>query len=262
LNVFITGSAGGLGRVIATECSRRGYHLFLTDINEDGLYCIKRGLERQFSTTVNMMACDLTSSVSVDQMLAVIDRLGIDFDMLLNIAGIECEGDFLGRAREDVVSIVSVNDAATLRITHAILQRRKVERHFIVVFVASLAAMFPMPYKATYAASKRFLLDFSLALRQELKKQNVNVLAFCPGGMVTTNEAIEGIAVQGIWGDITTNPLAQIARKMIDRALSGRSMYLPGFMNHVLCIFSKVIPRSWLASMIYWRWTATQNKGH
>ena len=260
MNVMITGAAGGLGRALANECGRRGWNLFLTDVNEKGLRCIQRGLERQFSVTVTTRVCDLTSSDSVDEMLAVIDENNIRFDMLLNIAGVDFEGGFLGREREKVVRIVSVNDTATLRITHAILERRRPGGHFTTIFVSSLASMFPMPLKATYAASKRFLLDFATSLRQELKSQDANVLALCPGGMVTTKEAMDGITAQGFWGDVTTNPLEVVARKTLDRALAGKATYVPGGLNQALSFFGKIIPRSWVAAVVYWRWNKTQKK--
>lgn len=260
MNVLITGAAGGLGRALATECGRRGYNLFLTDVNEEGLRCIQRGLERQFNAVVTTKACDLTNAESVDEMLEVIDRNNIRFDLLLNIAGLDFEGGFMGREREKVVKIVLLNDAATLRITHAILERRRPGRHFTIVFVSSLASMFPMPLKATYAASKRFLLDFATSLRQELKNQDANVLVLCPGGMVTTKEAMEGIAAQGFWGDATTNPLEAVARKTLDRALEGKGIYVPGGLNQTLSFFGKIVPRSWVAAVVYWRWSHAQGK--
>jgi short-subunit dehydrogenase len=203
---------------------------------------------------------DLTRAESVDEMLDVIDRHKIRFDLLLNIAGLDFEGGFMGREREKVVKIVSLNDAATLRITHAILERRRPGGHFTIVFVSSLASMFPMPLKATYAASKRFLLDFATSLRQELKDQDANVLALCPGGMVTTREAMEGIAAQGFWGDATTNPLEVVARKTLDRALEGKGVYVPGGLNRTLSFFGKIIPRPWVAAVVYWRWSHAQSK--
>ena len=48
--------------------------------------------------------------------------------------------------------------------------------------LASLAALYPMPFKATYAASKRFLLDFSLALAEELRRRGSPVLCIGPSG--------------------------------------------------------------------------------
>ena len=37
MNVLITGAAGGLGRAMAVECGKRGYDLFLTDMDEAAL---------------------------------------------------------------------------------------------------------------------------------------------------------------------------------------------------------------------------------
>jgi short-subunit dehydrogenase len=263
MNVMITGAAGGLGRALANECGRRGYNLFLTDVNEDSLLCIKQGLERQFNVTVATAACDLTNAESVDQMLAVIDKHQIRFDMLLNVAGMDYEGGFMRREREELVRIVLLNNAATLRITHAILKRRRAGKPFNIVFVSSLASMFPMPLKATYAASKRFLLDLAISLCQELKNENVHVLTICPGGMVTTQKAIHGIEAQGFWGTVTTNPLECVARNAIDRALAGKSIYVPGILNRILFFLGKIIPRSWIAAVIHWRWSGvTEVTGH
>ena len=159
MNVFITGAAGGLGRAMAVECGKRGYNLFLTDVNEDGLRQMQTGLERRFDIAVTAKACDLTDSSSVDELLKTADAFGLRFDMLLNIAGVDFEGGFITREREQIVKIVMLNDAATLRITHAILSRRRPNKRFAIVFVSSLASLFPMPLKATYAASKRFILQ-------------------------------------------------------------------------------------------------------
>ena len=193
-------------------------------------------------------------------MLHVADSHGIRFDMLLNIAGMDFEGGFMKREREEVVKIVTLNDAATLRITHAVIARRREDKPFTIVFVSSLASMFPMPLKATYAASKRFLLDFATALRQELKGQNANVLALCPGGMVTNGAMAEAIYAQGILGGMTTNPLEKVTRKTLDRALNGKGLYVPGILNRALSILGKCIPRSAVAAIVHWRWNRTQKK--
>lgn len=260
MNVFITGASGGLGRTIAAECAGRGYRLFLTDLNEMGLFSLRRGLERQYGTCVVTKACDLTDSEDVDDLLRVIDDSGIRFDMLMNIAGIDYEGRFLERERESVAKIVELNVEATLRITHAILSRRNENKPFSLVFVSSLAAMYPMPLKATYAASKRFLVDFAEALRQELKSSNVKVLTLCPGGLPTTQEAISGIAAQGFWGSATTNRLEAVAYKTIEKALKGKGLYIPGALNRTLSFLGKFVPRTVVAEIIYRRWHSAQKK--
>jgi len=260
MNVMITGASGGLGRVLATECAMRGYNLFLTDINRAGLLSLKQGLERQYKVCIAAKACDLTKSESVDELVSFIDLHGIRFDMLINVAGIDFEGGFLGQEREKITKIVALNNEAALRITHDILLRRRPGRQFVLIFVSSLASMYPMPLKATYAASKRFLLDFTLALRQELKNQNATVLTLCPGGLVTTKEAMRGISAQGFWGNATTNSLEIVARKTINHALQGKSIYIPGLLNRTLSFLGKLLPRSWVASLIYLRWNKAQVK--
>ena len=260
MNVLITGASGGLGRALAAECASRGFNLFLTDINEEGLKLLRSGLERQYGVCVTAKACDLTKGESVDEMLSLMDKSGIRFDMLLNIAGIDYEGSFIERERENIVKIVSLNVEATLRITHAILSRRREGRPFSLVFVSSLASMYPMPLKATYAASKRFLTDFAMALRQELKNQNVKVLTLCPGGLPTTEEAIRGITAQGFWGEVTTNKLEAVAYKTIEKVLKGESLYIPGAVNRALSFCGKLVPRTLVAAIIYSRWMNAQKK--
>lgn len=260
MRVMITGAAGGLGRALAVECARRGYRLVLTDRDAQALRHIQAGLSRQFGVQVTAMPCDLTDSASVDAMLAQIDRAHLAFDMLLNVAGLDFEGPFLSCQRENVVQIVALNDAATLRVTHAILQRRRPGRRFFLVFVSSLASLFPMPRKATYAASKRFLLDFATALRQELKSQNAAVLVLCPGGMATNETVCQAIHAQGVWGNLTANPLEVVACRVLDRALAGKALYIPGMVNRLLAGFGRLLPRRWLAALIYRRWGKAQGK--
>lgn len=86
------------------------------------------------------------------------------------------------------------------------------------------------------------------------------MLALCPGGMVTNEEVAAAIDAQGFLGSITTVPLERTARKTIDRALDGKAHYIPGGFNCFLCVLGKIIPRHFVAAMIYWRWNSTQKK--
>lgn len=260
MTILITGASGGLGRAMAVECASRGYDLFLTDINEEKLKHIKQGVMRQYNVAVNYKVCDLTSEQATKELFSYIDSIGIHLGMLLNIAGIDYEGSFLDRDSDKITDIVQLNIEATLRVTHAALSHRDVNKKFYILIVSSLASLYPIPLKATYAASKRFLLDFSIALRQELKSKNVRVLALCPGGLATTKEAQLGIAAQGIWGSLTTNNLSNVAHKTITKTLAGKSIYIPGFINLVLSIMGKIVPRTLIAKLLYNRWSTAQDK--
>ena len=260
MNVLITGASGGLGRALAIECAERGYNLFLTDINDTGLVSVKNGLERQFGTEIYIKCCDLTDEGETKTLIKFINNQDFKLDMLLNVAGIDYEGGFLQRGFEEIISILKLNIEATLRITREALLCRRPDSNFYVVFVSSLASMYPMPLKATYAASKRFLLDFSIALGQEMKKEKVTVLSLCPAGLATTPESICGIEAQGFWGRVTANRLEKVAHQTISRVLKNRHLYIPGVMNRFLSIVGKVIPPAIIAKLLYVRWNKAQKK--
>jgi short-subunit dehydrogenase len=118
-----------------------------------------------------------------------------------------------------------------------------------------------MPVKATYAASKRFLVDFSLALREEVRPLGATVTVVCPAGLPTTPECIRGIDAQGLMGHLTTQNVGTVAAGALDYALAGRTVYIPGLINRALLSIASLIPPALIASMVGARWRAAQ-KSH
>jgi short-subunit dehydrogenase len=114
-----------------------------------------------------------------------------------------------------------------------------------------------MPVKATYAASKRFLLDFSLALREEVRPLGATVTVLCPAGLPTTPECIRAIEAQGLMGQLTTQDIGSVAAGTLDCALKGRAVYIPGLFNRMLQMLGALAPASLVASLIGHRWRAT-----
>ena len=260
MTVLITGASGGLGRAFALDCAERGWDLILTDINAAGLIKVKQGIERQYDVNIISQACDIKSDADVDSLIKSIGDNNIRLDMLLNVAGKDYEGGFTQRSFDKITEILRLNIEATLRMTYKALSLRRKSGKFYIIFVSSLASLYPMPLKAAYAASKRFLLDFSYALGQELKNENVSVLSLCPGGLPTTAEAIRGIEAQGFWGTVTTNKLEKVAHCTVSRVLRGRKLYIPGGLNRLFSIASKFIPAQTIATLLLKRWSKAQKK--
>ena len=258
MHCLITGASGGLGRAFALECARRGYNLLLTDIQAEGLQKAAAGIRRQYGVQVDTYSCDITEEAAVDGLIAFAKERGIALQMLYNVAGIDNEGAFMKRSFGDVSSILRVNIEATLRITHKALALRDTRQDFHIIFVSSLASLYPIPLKATYAASKRFLLDFSIALGEELKPQGIHVLALCPGGLSTREDCLQAIAAQGFWGNATTNPIEKVVRHTINRALRGKTLYIPGITNNVLRLGARLVPPAVIAKLLHKRWLHAQ----
>lgn len=254
--ILITGATGGVGRAFAVECASRGWDLFLTDLQEERLALLATGLQNAYGVSVMTYACDLTDAASRDDLFDVLRSEGLSFWGLINVAGLEYEGLFRVRSREEIRTIVRLNIEATLDVTHALLAHTDPFIPFRIITVSSLAAFFPMPLKATYAASKRFLLDFSLALREELRQDNATVTVLCPAGMPTCERSIRGIESQGLIGQLTTQNIGAVVARTVDHALRGDAVYIPGALPRLLLLFGSLLPPVVLARLIGLRWRA------
>jgi short-subunit dehydrogenase len=261
-SVLITGGTGGLGKAFAAECASRGWNLFLTDLNAEALETTAAGLKRMYGVEVLTHPADLTAEEDREALWRYIEKLGLRFHFLANVAGIDYEGLFNEREIGEIRTILRLNVEATVEMTRRALQFRDPVRPFRIVTVSSLAAFYPMPVKAIYASSKRFLLDWSLALNQELRATGVTVTALCPAGMPSNPEVTRAIDAQGLMGRITTVNVGDVAARTIDRALAGRTIYIPGAINQVLRVIGGMFPPQLVAYVIDKRWRKSHRKSH
>jgi hypothetical protein len=252
--MMITGATGGLGKAFAAECAMRGWNLLLTDIQPTPLTHLAQGLGNLYGIDVLTHACDLSSPEARDQMWAQIDQLGIRLRGLINVAGLDYEGMFLERDTQQIRTILRVNVESTLETTHHALHLREKGGTFHVINVSSLAAYQPMPVKAVYAASKRLLLDFSLAMHHELRPHGVVVTALCPAGMPTTPACVEGIRAQGWLGRLTTVNTGDVAAQTLNATLAGRAVVIPGVFNRLLQLASGLLPPYLVSYLVGQRW--------
>jgi uncharacterized protein len=258
--VMITGATGGLGKAFAVECASRGWDLFLTDLSADRLEILAAGLRNGYGVKVLVHACDLTDPAARASLFDTIHSGSLRFWGMINVAGIDYEGPFFEQTSQQIRNILRLNIEATLEMTHAMLVYRNPLVPFRIINVASLAAFYPMPVKATYAASKRFLLDFSLALQEEVRSLGATVTVLCPAGLPTTHECIRAIEAQGWLGQLTTLNVGNVAHQTIQAALAGRLVVIPGLANRLLQVLGSLLPTRLLTYLIGSRWKSAQNK--
>ncbi|MEI8132627.1 MAG: SDR family NAD(P)-dependent oxidoreductase [Leptolinea sp.] len=256
--LLISGATGGLGSAFVFECARRGYNLFLTDMRED-VTGFAEYIARTFNIEVQSRTCDLSSLQSRSEFFNSIKGEGRRFWGLINVAGTDFEGAFLDRSRDQILHLIHLNVEATVDMSHEIIKLRDPDKKFMLINVCSLAAISPMPYKATYAATKRFLLDFSRAIREEIIDFGT-VTALCPAGLPTTPETMERIFAQGFWGKITAEDTRQVARRTIDHALKGHAVYIPGWINQVMQLLGSFLPVSVTTKLVGNRWRSAQQE--
>ena len=101
--------------------------------------------------------------------------------MLINNAGFGSLGDFakLDLARE--LNMIDLNVKALVELTYRFLKPMRERKQGTIINVASTAGFQAVPFMATYAATKAFVLSFSEALWEENRPYGINVMALCPG---------------------------------------------------------------------------------
>ena len=256
--VFITGAAGGLGKALVWEFASHGWDLFLTDRSASALSILAAGVERAHHVQVMWETSDLSDEADREQLIATLRAQDLRFGALVNIAGFDLEGAFLDREWPGLLSLMRVNMEAGLLLTHALTEMRDGWEPLRVINTASLAAFFPMPYKATYAASKGFILSTSLALREELRGR-ATITVLCPAGMPTTDSSVEAINAQGVMGRLTTRNTSEVARVTYRAAMAGRPIVIPGLINRLLLAASRLVPGPLLAWVIGKRWGSARD---
>merc|ERR1712232_899841 len=114
-----------------------------------------------------------------------------------------------------------------------------------VLNVASIAALLPSPYMATYGASKAWIYSWSMALSRELRSTPVTVTCFCPGHFHSDfDNAAPGSAERAItrvWA-FTERDVSKVARRAIRCAKLGRRWGTNGWINWLTLMTSGLLP--------------------
>ncbi len=253
---IITGGLGGLGSAFALECARLGRHLLLVDQHNSGKDLVAY-LQSQFPIDVLYQQCDLADQDDRLDLILGWKSQKMIFNGLINIVGIEVEGKFLERTREEVIRMVNLNNIAMVDLTLAALNQRSLDQRFFLINIASLAGFFSMPHKTVYAGTKRFVINFSMGIREEIRDFG-NVTVVCPAGVPTNAEAMRKIFLQGFWGRITAQDTGDIVRKTLSKVQRNVPIYIPGGSNKLLVFISRLLPEPWLTHFLAKRWEKRQ----
>jgi uncharacterized protein len=189
-HAVITGASSGIGAAFAARLVADGYDLTLVARRRDRLTNFAAQLAETGPTTVKVHVADLTDPTglrSAEDLIAAIPNL----DLLVNNAGFAGYAPFTGLDPAIATALIGVHVTAPTRLTRAALPAMTGRGRGAVINIASLLAFSgslppgPLPYRATYAAAKAYLLTFTTALAGELAGTGVRVQACCPGPVAT-----------------------------------------------------------------------------
>ena len=257
--VLLTGATGGLGRAFAKELVHAGKNLIITATKLERLEELKTEL-LSINVDVDIVCwqCDMSKEVSRKELFECLEKGQYAIEMLVNNAGYITEGAVSSVPSNTILQAVRVNCEGTADLTKWIVDNHNSNERLNILTVASLAAIYPMPYMAVYAASKAFLLSFMTALREEVKDKNIVVSTVLPSGIYTTQAMKDAIASQGVGGKLSSMQPEQIAKIALKKI--GKAIIIPGAFNKMTKFVSNFASYQSLAKITGKRWRKSQTK--
>lgn len=228
---LITGASKGIGKSLALQLAKAGYHLLLVARSATELQQLTTQIQDQYHNKVFYLQTDLSADTAALQVADWVSQHTDKLSILINNAGYGLWGDFEQLDLDAQMNMLALNINTVLRLTHHLLPVLKKQKQSYVLNLSSTAAYQAVPTLALYAASKSFILSYSRALRYELKNTAVSVSCLCPGPTDTGFANRAGLdALADLAEKFNMSPEA-VADIGIKGMFNKKAEIIPGFLN-------------------------------
>ncbi len=242
--IIITGASSGIGKSFAKALVQRDNvdEMFLIARREDLLKQLASELSGKAKMRITPVVSDV-SGIAGGEAIKKILKTGDTIDTLVNNAGFGIYGLFEKSDIERDISLIDINISAIVSTCHASVPFLDAKSR--IINVSSLAAYAPMGGFAIYAASKSFVLNFTLGFAAELESKGIKVIALCPGPVDTefSNVASSGVRNTVPHGANPDNVVAHCLREL-ER---GKHIAIMCPVWKLKAFFAKILPLSFLA---------------
>lgn len=239
---LVTGASAGIGAEFARALAREGVSCVLVARREDRMKELAAELERNWNVQSRVVVSDLTEAGAAERIADAVDDL--DIGILVNNAGAGYAGRFDKQEIAVLRDMITLNCVAPVELTHRFLPQLEERGRGAIVFVGSAAGRQPIPYLATYAATKAFDNLLGEALWVELADKGIDVTVLMPGPVATEFEAVAG--EQRRHPEHDELPDASVAHAL--EALGRQpSVVSGGWMNWLRANANRVAPRAVVA---------------
>jgi uncharacterized protein len=237
----ITGASSGIGEAFARKLAALGRNVLLVARSEDKLITLCNELGRSNSIRAQYVTLDLSKPESPARLFEEAAKRELIVDMLINNAGFGSMGEFtkLDLARE--LNMIDLNVKALVELTHRFLVPMIERKQGAIINVASTAGFQGVPFMATYAATKAFVLSFSEALWEENRPHGVKIMALCPG--VTDTNFFEAARGQKPPARVSQSP-EEVVEAALRGLSQGKSHVVSGWTNFFMVESERLAPRS------------------
>ena len=223
-SVLITGASSGIGYEFAKIYAKNGHNLVITARRQENLENIRKELE-SYSVKIETIVLDLSKEGAAKKLYENVTEKGIETDV------------------DREAEMIDLNIKSLVILTKLFLKDMIAIDKGEILNVASIAAFQPGPLMSVYYASKSFVLSFSEAVRNEIRKTNVNISVLCPGPTATEFERSASLEKSTLFTRIkvmTPEKVALIGYKGLQKK---KSIIITGKINSTLIFLNRFVPR-------------------
>jgi uncharacterized protein len=170
---IITGASSGIGKEFARQLAVGGLNLVLIARRLNLLEVIGKQLAEEFGIQYHAIEADLAG----EDFIKKIDEATKDLDigLLISNAGTGEVGRFLSKEAEEQKWFVRLNAISHMSLAHYFGRRFIKRGKSGILFTGAMGATDGVPFMASMAASKAFLLSLGKSLQHEFKKTGINI---------------------------------------------------------------------------------------
>src|SRR5258706_5495800 len=176
---LITGASSGIGEVFARKLTAQGHNLLLVARSEDKLITLCNELGRSKSTHAQYVAMDLSDPQAPARLFEETQDRGLEIDFLINNAGFGSMGEFTKLDLDHELNMIDLNMRSLVELTHRFLVPMRERKSGSIINGASTAGFQPVPFMATDAATKAFVMSAFEAMSEGNRPFGIQVIAAC-----------------------------------------------------------------------------------
>src|SRR5262245_1723773 len=182
---IVTGGSKGIGLAIARALVHNGGQVGISGRSDADLKNAAESLGAAESSNVLAVRADVREPADADRLVAeTVKRFG-GLDVLVNNAGVGKFAHVADMSVADWREILDTNLSGVFYCTRAALPELRRRGGGCIVNISSLAGKNAFAGGAAYCASKAGLNQFSEALMQEVRHDNIRVSYVMPGSVAT-----------------------------------------------------------------------------
>lgn len=182
-SVLVTGSAGGLGLAVASECLEAGASVVVFDVDAAAVEAAVASLAAGGRATG--LVGDVTSSADCEMAVSRAEQQFGHLSGLVNNAAVLHESPLVETTEEMWDRVLDVNVGGAWKATRAALPAMLRHGGGAIVNVASVDALIGQRGHAAYAVSKAGLVALTRVTAAEHARHGIRCNAVCPGTMST-----------------------------------------------------------------------------